>query len=64
MTLLDTLNYYLEEASGEMESLSWEILEETNYEDNNIEGLSELYDFQKELYDNLKQIKSIIEELK
>lgn len=64
MTLLDTLNYYLEEASGEMESLSWEIREETNFEDNNIEYLTECYDFNKELYDNLKQIKSIIEELK
>ena len=64
MTLLDTLNYYLEEASGEMESLSWEIREETNFEDNNIEHLTECYDFNKELYDNLKQIKSIIEELK
>ena len=47
MTLLDTLNYYLEEASGEMESLSWEIREETNYTENNIESLSELYDFHK-----------------
>ena len=56
MTLLDTLNYYLEEASGQMEELSWEIREETNY--------SELYDFHKENYDNLKQIKSIIEKLK
>jgi hypothetical protein len=64
MTLLDTLNYYLEEASGQMEELSWEIREETNYEDNNIEYLTECYDFNKELYDNLKQIKSIIEELK
>ena len=42
-------------------SLSWEIREETNFEDNNIEGLSEVYDFNKELYDNLQQIKSIIE---
>jgi len=62
MTLLDTLNYYLEEASGQMEELSWEIREETNYEDNNIESLSELYDFHKENYDNLKQIKLMIEE--
>ncbi len=62
MTLLDTLNYYLAEASGEMESLSWEIREETNYEDNNIESLSELYDFHKENYDNLLKLKSMIEE--
>ena len=62
MTLLDTLNYYLEEASGQMEELSWEIREETNYEDNNIESLSELYDFHKENYDNLLKLKSMIDE--
>jgi hypothetical protein len=44
-----------------MDGLSWEIREETNYEDNNIEYLTECYDFNKELYDNLKQIKSILE---
>ena len=62
MNLLDTLNYYLEEASGQMEELSWEIREETNYEDYNIESLSELYDFHKENYDNLLKLKSMIDE--
>jgi hypothetical protein len=61
MTLLETLEYFLTETAADMESLSWEIREETNFEDNNIEGLSEVYDFNKELYDNLHQIKSIIE---
>ena len=63
MTLLETLDYFLIETAADMESLSWEIREETNFEDNNIEGLSEVYDFNKELYDNLKQIKSVIEHL-
>jgi hypothetical protein len=63
MTLLETLDYFLTETAADMESLSWEIREETNFEDNNIEGLSEVYDFNKELYDNLHQIKSIIEQL-
>ena len=63
MTLLETLDYFLTETSADMESLSLEIREETNFEDNNIEGLSEIYDFNKELYDNLKQIKSVIEHL-
>ena len=61
MTLLETLEYFLRETAADMDSLSWEIREETNFEDNNIEGLSEVYDFNKELYDNLQQIKSIIE---
>ena len=63
MTLLETLEYFLTETAADMDSLSWEIREETNFEDNNIEGLSEVYDFNKELYDNLQQIKSIIEHL-
>ena len=61
MTILETLDYFLTETAADMESLSLEIREETNFEDNNIEGLSEVYDFNKELYDNLHQIKSIIE---
>ena len=62
MTLLETLEYFLTETAADMDGLSWEIREETNFEDNNIEHLTECYDFNKELYDNLKQIKSIIEE--
>ena len=63
MTLLETLEYFLTETAADMDSLSWEIREETNFEDNIVEGLSEIYDFNKELYDNLKQIKSVIEHL-
>ena len=63
MTLLETLDYFLTETAADMESLSLEIREETNFEDNIVEGLSEIYDFNKELYDNLHQIKSIIEHL-
>ncbi len=62
MTLLDTINYYLDEAEGDMESLSWEIREETNYEDCNLDSLTELYDFHKENYENLQKIKKMIVE--
>lgn len=61
MTLLETLNHFIVETEAELEELSWEIREETNYEDNDTEGLCELYDFNKELYDDLLTIKSIIE---
>lgn len=64
MTLLETLEYFLTETAADMDGLSWDIREETNFEDHNIDHLTELYDFNKELYDNLKQIKSIIEEVK
>ena len=64
MTLLETLEYFLTETAADMDGLSWEIREETNFEHNAIDHLTECYDFNKELYDNLKQIKSIIEEVK
>ena len=63
MTLLETLEYFLTETAADMDGLSWEIREETNFEDNNIDHLTECYDFNKEVYDNLKQIKSIIENI-
>ena len=62
MTLLETIQYFIIETAADMDGLSWEIREETNFEDNNIEHLTECYDFQKELYDNLKQLKTMIEE--
>lgn len=61
MTLIETLDYFLTETAADMEGLSWEIREETNYEDSDTEYLAEVYDFNKALYDNLKQIKSIVE---
>ena len=61
MTLLETLDYFLTETAADMEGLAWEIREETNFEDNSLDYLSECYDFNKALYDNLKQIKAIVE---
>ena len=61
MTLIETLDYFLTETAADMEGLSWEIREETNFEDNNIEHLTECYDFNQQLHDNLMKIKSIIE---
>jgi len=57
MTLFDTIEYFMDETATQMEELSWEIREESNYELNSIESLSEEYDFNKELYDNLLKIK-------
>ena len=62
MTLLETLEYFLTDTAADMVDLSWQIHEETNYEENDIETLREVYDFKKELSDNLKQIKLMIEE--
>ena len=63
MNLIETLDYFMNETSAYMNELSWEIREESNYELNSIESLSEEYDFNKELHDNLQQIKSVIKQL-
>jgi hypothetical protein len=61
MTLIDTLNHFINDLEADLESISWEIREETNFEDNCVDYLTEEYD-EKELHlNNLKQIKTIIE---
>ena len=64
MNLINTLNYFINEQEGELQDLEWDIKEETNYGDNNIDWYVERYDATKQRLDYLQQIKSIIEELK
>ena len=61
MNSLQTLEYFIDETAAYMEELSWAIREDSKYENNNVKFLSQDYDFNKELYDNLLKIKSIIE---
>ena len=58
--LIDTIDYFIREQEAELESISWEIREETNYEDNLVDRLSEDYDFHKEHLENLKTIRDLI----
>ena len=64
MTLLETLNYFIQEQEAVLEGLSWEIHEETNYTDEQhskiMENLSEDYDVQEERLTNLKLIKHFL----
>jgi uncharacterized protein YfkK (UPF0435 family) len=61
MTLIDTLNYFIEAEQAELTDLEWQIKEETNYEENNIEDLSDWYDCVKQRLEDLEIIKNIIE---
>ena len=61
MTILETLNYFIQEMEAELEGISWEIREETNFENNTIEYLSSVYDETEQHLNNLKEIKSILE---
>jgi hypothetical protein len=60
MNLLDTIDYFINDMKSELESISWQIREETNYEDNIIDDLSEQYDFIQDHLNNLNKIRSIV----
>ena len=63
MNLLETLDYFIGRQEAEVEGISWDIREETNYEYNSVNELSEIYDYEKEHLENLKIIRNIIKEL-
>ena len=63
MSLIDTLNHFIQQLEGDLEGLEWEIREETNYEDNVLDYLSVSYHTLEQQLEDLKQIKSIIEHL-
>jgi hypothetical protein len=62
MSLLDTLNYFIQDQEGHLQCLEWDIREETNYENNDIDWYCEQYDEAKQRVEDLKQIKSILEQ--
>ena len=61
MSLLDTLNYFIQDQEGHLQCLEWDIREETNHEVNDIDWYVEQYDLTKQRIEDLKQIKTIIE---
>jgi hypothetical protein len=52
---------FIEELEGDLEDLSWQIREETNFSDNNIDFLSNECDEKAKHLENLKEIKSILQ---
>lgn len=64
MTILKTLEYFIQETEADLEGISWEIREETNFENNAIKYLSGVYDETKEHLDNLKEMKRFFSEVK
>ena len=73
MTLTGTLNHLIEEFEADLEDISREIVETTNYEtihisqdilrDSVISQLNSDWDEKKQHLDNLRQIKKTLEEL-
>ena len=58
MTKVQTIKFFINQIEGDLEDLSWQIREETNYENNSVDDLSEEYDEKKEHLENLKSILS------
>lgn len=58
MTLFDTIDYLIGGLAADLQEISWEIREETNFENNAIDYLSERYDIVKQQRDDLEKIKS------
>ena len=61
MSLLDTLNYLIQDQRGHLQCLEWDIREELNHEVNDLDWYTEQYDLTKQRIEDLKQIKTILE---
>ena len=61
MTLIDTLEYFINDHEGHLQCLEWDIREETNHEVNDLDWYCEQYDETKQRVEDLKKIKRIVE---
>lgn len=65
MSLLETLEYFIDDTRARCSDIEWEIREETNHADEDhtarYEYFCEEYDEAKQRLDDLLQIKSILE---
>ena len=67
MSLIETLEYFIDDTRARCSDIEWEIREETNYDDEDhtsrYDYFCEEYDEAKQRLDDLMQIKSVIEHL-
>ena len=61
MSLIDTLNYFIQDQEGHLQCIEWDIRESTNYECGDYDWYCEQYDLCKQRIEDLQQIKSIVE---
>jgi hypothetical protein len=60
MSLLDTLNYFIDDQEGHMECFSWDIREELNQEEPDITWYCEQFDICKQRLEDLQTIKNFL----
>lgn len=67
MSLVDTLEYFIDDTRARLSDIEWEIREETNYDDEGhqerYDDFCEQYDEHKERLDDLLKIQSELERL-
>jgi len=63
MRLIDTLNHFIQDQEGHLQCIEWDIREETNQEEPDLDWYCEEYDRTKKRIEDLQKIKSIIEHL-
>ena len=61
MSLIETLEYFIQDQEGDLQCLEWDIREETNHEVNDLDWYCQRYDETKQRIEDLQKIKSIIE---
>jgi len=61
MNLIDTIDYFIQDTDYDLQCYEWDIREETNQENPNLDWYCEQYDLCKERIEHLQQIKSILE---
>ncbi len=61
MSMIDTLNYFIEDQKGHLQCLEWDIREETNQEKPDLDWYCEEYDITEQRIEDLQKIKSVIE---
>ena len=60
MDLLFTIDLFIQELEADLEEISGEIREETNFEDNTVDYLFDLYDDKQHHLENLKEIRRLL----
>ena len=60
MTLIKTLDYFIRDQQGELQGLEWDIREETNQENPDLDWYCNEYDDTRRRLEDLEEIKSII----
>lgn len=63
MSLIDTLNHFIQDQEGHLQCIEWDIREETNQEEPDLDWYCKEYDRTKERIEDLQKIKSIIKHL-